>query len=329
MLTNIDGLFSKDVVSQLIGEGRRLLLSGEASLLRELPKGSWIGGSIPYFLTAQGGLKTQDKIFVRELPSFTQSVKVQVYDKKTLEGVYHDAPRSGFSFMILPGFSEVHSFFALRAPELSGFGTRPLLGWVSGFSLEGEATEALVFDGTTGSAFTNRAVVCHVELPVHKVVDINIVNLFEQGDGDVIVFPEDGFQITWAEINGERCRFSDYLLARRVDTKLPLVSDLQGASLNTSFKQVDASKGVVSLFAPVYQGFEYRLARPVGDYVAEFEKRVADIDGDELFFSCNCVLNYLYAGLEGRKTGLFRGPATFGEIAYQLLNQTLVYLTIS
>ena len=78
VLTNIDGLFSKDVVSQLIGEGRRLLLSGEASLLRELPKGSWIGGSIPYFLTAQGGLKTQDKIFVRELPSFTQSVKVQV-----------------------------------------------------------------------------------------------------------------------------------------------------------------------------------------------------------------------------------------------------------
>ena len=46
-------------------------------------------------------------------------------------------------------------------------------------------------------------------------------------------------------------------------------------------------------------------------------------------FSCNCVLNYLYAGLEGKKTGEFNGPATFGEIAYQLLNQTLVYLTIS
>ena len=63
--------------------------------------------------------------------------------------------------------------------------------------------------------------------------------------------------------------------------------------------------------------------------MTEFEKAVADIECEDLFFSCNCVLNYLYAGLEGKKTGEFNGPATFGEIAYQLLNQTLVYLTIS
>jgi hypothetical protein len=37
-------------------------------------------------------------------------------------------------------------------------------------------------------------------------------------------------------------------------------------------------------------------------------------------------LNYLYSGLEGRNTAPFVGPITFGEIAYQLLNQTLVYL---
>jgi hypothetical protein len=38
-------------------------------------------------------------------------------------------------------------------------------------------------------------------------------------------------------------------------------------------------------------------------------------------------LNYLYANLEGKKTGHIVGPMTFGEIAYMLLNQTLVYLT--
>ena len=32
--------------------------------------------------------------------------------------------------------------------------------------------------------------------------------------------------------------------------------------------------------------------------------------------------------LEGKKTGAFTGPITFGEIAYQLLNQTLVYLEV-
>ena len=44
-------------------------------------------------------------------------------------------------------------------------------------------------------------------------------------------------------------------------------------------------------------------------------------------FTCNCILNYLYANLEGKKTGSIVGPITFGEIAYMLLNQTMVYLT--
>ena len=49
---------------------------------------------------------------------------------------------------------------------------------------------------------------------------------------------------------------------------------------------------------------------------------------DGVVFSCNCILNYLYSELEGKKTGSFVGPITFGEVAYQLLNQTLVYLKI-
>ena len=45
-------------------------------------------------------------------------------------------------------------------------------------------------------------------------------------------------------------------------------------------------------------------------------------------FACNCVLNYLHGQLEGRRTGTVLGPMTFGEIAYQLLNQTMVYITV-
>jgi hypothetical protein len=40
------------------------------------------------------------------------------------------------------------------------------------------------------------------------------------------------------------------------------------------------------------------------------------------------VLNYLHGSLEGRRTGSLQGPMTFGEIAYQLLNQTLVQITV-
>lgn len=45
-------------------------------------------------------------------------------------------------------------------------------------------------------------------------------------------------------------------------------------------------------------------------------------------FSCNCILNFLYGGLEGERALPIGGPATFGEIAYVLLNQTLVYMEI-
>ncbi len=44
-------------------------------------------------------------------------------------------------------------------------------------------------------------------------------------------------------------------------------------------------------------------------------------------FACNCVLNFLYGKLEGAQAGL-PGPFTFGEIAYQLLNQTMVYCDV-
>ena len=45
-------------------------------------------------------------------------------------------------------------------------------------------------------------------------------------------------------------------------------------------------------------------------------------------FVCNCILNFLHANLEGKKSGDVATAMTFGEIAYMLLNQTFVYLTV-
>jgi hypothetical protein len=95
-----------------------------------------------------------------------------------------------------------------------------------------------------------------------------------------------------------------------------------------SFQTVAEARGEVRFYAPVFAGIRYRHARPVGDYVAEFTSGLPrGIDG-RVAFSCNCILNYLHSGLEGRSTGGIVGPITFGEIAYQLLNQTMVYVTI-
>ena len=100
-----------------------------------------------------------------------------------------------------------------------------------------------------------------------------------------------------------------------------------GAMVNVSFQSVDTEHDKVAFYAPVFPGVEYKVARPVGSYETEFCKHLNG-KGPEPLFTCNCILNYLYAHLEGKKTGSMVGPITFGEIAYMLLNQTLVYLTV-
>ena len=121
---------------------------------------------------------------------------------------------------------------------------------------------------------------------------------------------------------------ASYIADRKIDTQLPLVADYNGAMINVSIQSVDAADGKVSFYAPVFKGIEYRFAKPVPDYAGVFAEGVHDKHASRVAFSCNCILNYAYADLEGKKTGSFVGPVTFGEVAYMLLNQTLAYLTI-
>lgn len=78
----------------------------------------------------------------------------------------------------------------------------------------------------------------------------------------------------------------------------------------------------------LFAGKEYRFAIPVTDYAASFAEHLQDLAGAKPVFSCNCILNYLYGELDGKATPPFAGPVTFGEVAYQLLNQTLAYVEI-
>lgn len=323
-------MYEPAAIVDLIRAGKKLLLAADEKLLESLPHGAWVGGTIPYFMAEAGGTHTRDRIYATELPSYVTDTSIKYYDEQRLPEVYREGKPRGFSFIMIPALSKTHVSFAVNAPGYPAFASRPLVGWVTGVDLaDFGKVPPRVFNGQTGESYREGAIVMHVGLPERKVAEVDILNMFSQGNGATIEFLEDGFTATEALIDGKRQPFAQYLQTAQVDTRLPLVADYAGAMINTCFQGVAESTGVVSFYAPVFRGVQYKLAQVEGDYVENFIRRMPHQDADRIIFSCNCVLNYLYAGLEGRKTGTVTGPVTFGEIAYQLLNQTLVYLTIS
>lgn len=315
-------------VSALIRSGKPLMLAGDEALLAQLPAGDWIAGTIPYFIGDDGGVCTRDAIYVTELPASVESVRIDRYDQLSISSVYDDGADFGFSLIVIPASSPTHLSFALSAPTYPSFGSKPLVGWISGLHLSDLGKQApKVFDGRTREALDNGALVLRAKLAPGKVADVGIVNIFEASDGAAIEFAADGFSAKEALIDGERQSLAAWMERTQVDTRYPLVADYMGTRINVSFQAVDQGSGEVKFYAPVFEGVTYRLARPATDYVAEFVRRIPDGNAD-IAFACNCILNYLYSGLEGKKTGAITGPITFGEVAYQLLNQTLAYLVI-
>lgn len=327
-VNNKEGLMTVAEAAELIRSGKHLCVAGDEEALRQLPGGHWIGGTIPYFMAAEGGRSCRDQVFVNEIAVHAGAPRIRLYDEEALPQLCRNAPEHGYSLIIIPAFSAVHSSFACNAPGYEDMYLKPLFGWVSGVHLDdlGRLTPKVV-NGESGEFSDTCAIVMDVPLPPEKMARIDIVNLFVPGDGDTIAFDETGFTIGRCRINGEPAVLAKYLQERGIDTRLPLVANYQGAMVNVSIKGLDAEAGRVDFYAPVFPGLDYKLAAPVADYVGAFRSALPQGDSG-MSFSCNCILNYLYSGLEGKRTGNVTGPMTFGEIAYQLLNQTLAYLSI-
>lgn len=320
-----NGLMTVGEASALIARGDWLTVAGDEDALRQLPQGNWIGGTIPYFMTEAGGLIDRQRVFVTPITQYAGTPSVRLYDSESLPQLCRNSPENGYTVLIVPAFAPCHGSFAQNAPNYEEMYLKPLLGWVAGVHLDdlGKRTPKVVL-GTTGEFSDQHAVAMDVALPAGKFARIDIVNLFQPGAGAVLTFPEAGFAADHCLIDGQPGRLAEYLKSSGADTRLPLVADYCGAMINVSIKAVADQ---VEFYAPVFPGVEYRLAAPVDDYMRAFAAALPALDPG-LSFSCNCILNFLYSNLEGRKTGPLQGPITFGEIAYQLLNQTLVYLTI-
>lgn len=314
--------------TDLIKKGKKLFLAGDENALSKLPKGEWVGGTIPYFMSDEGGLVNKEKVYVTELPEEVLSIKVKEYSVSQLPNIGDDYAANGFSLIIIPAMTDAHHAFARDISTYPNIFSKPLIGWISGVYLDEINTASpKVFNGISNSKKNDVALVMHCELKEGYGALVDIVNLFDQGDGDTITFPEPGFTASDCFINGEKANFSKYISKNNIDMQLPLVANYGGAKINVSFQSVDEKKGEVVFYAPVFELVEYKLAKPVQNYEKDFSEAVKDRT-EQPAFSCNCILNFLYANLEGKKTGNITGPITYGEIAYMLLNQTMVYLDI-
>jgi hypothetical protein len=207
-----------------------------------------------------------------------------------------------------------------------GFLLRPVVGWVTGVPVDRIGLDVpAVFNGRTGAVLEDRCAALHVALPPTKMADLDTVNIFESAGGEVIRFSEIGFRVSQCRVGGKQANLADYISEQGISTEIPLIGDYSGSSINVSIQKVDPAAHTVDLYAPVFPGVDYRFAKPIMDYEEAFTRQI-DAQDAEPYFACNCILNYRYGHLEGKKTGNITGPITFGEIAHQLLNQTMVRL---
>jgi hypothetical protein len=321
-------MMTVDEASALIKSGKRSFVAGDESLLAGLPRGEWIGGTIPYFMSDDGWLFTRDQLQVAILPDFVTAATLKLYQANELSRIPADYKANGFSYVVVPAFSEAHQMFAKECSTWPHIFDRPLVGWVTGVDLKDVGkVPPKVFNGETGEVSAAKAAVMHIDLPADRYAQVNIINLFHQGSGDTLTFPSTAFEVTDCFVNGQKRSFAEYIATNKINIQQPLVANYMGAMVNVCFQQVDAKAGKVAFYAPVFPGVEYKFADPVGNYETEFRQEL-DRRNVAPVFTCNCIVNYVSAHLEGKKTGPVVGPISFGEIAYMLLNQTLVYLTI-
>lgn len=322
-------LMSVEAVNALIEVGKTLIIAGEECLLAQLSKGNWVGGTTPYFMDYEGGVVSEEKIFVTDFTDHCTEFSIEVYnEEQILKKMLTDRYKNGFTYILLPAFSVIHEYYALKNHEESSLFDVPTLGWVMGVHLAEIGKKApKVINGKTGGFFDDYGLALHCKLKEEQYAKIDLINIYEEGEGDVIIPLEDAFSCSDCLINGKRINLAEYYIENKIDTSLPLVANYSGASINVSIQDLDEKNKKVAFFAPLLSAQEYRIAKPVSELYKALVDNLPE-NTSNIACSFNCMFNYLNLELNGKVLGNFRGPFTFGEIAYVLVNQTMVTLSI-
>ncbi len=323
-------LYTKDEVARFIKEGRTMVLSGDESILEQLPAGNWIGGTTPYFMDKSKGMCTRNLIFVDDFTDIAEEFKIEQFSADTIADVAQSSFTNGFTVLILPFEAPVYYEFAMNSLTYDNIFDNPVVGFVTGFDFNDMGkVSAKVFNGETGEISHDKAVALHIELPENKVARAEILNLDSiQPDSVKIVFPKTSFVQSDCTIDGKPANIAEYLteIKYKENAPRPLIADTNGALINRDIKDIDIANKQVTFFSPAYEGDTYRLTSIIDNYQKLFNKRLEDLECEAAYTSI-CVSYYLLGEFENKKINI-EGAFAFGEIAYQLLNKTLVLLEI-
>lgn len=320
-------LFTLAETISLINEGRKIIVTADDSLLSQLPEGNWIGGTIPYFMSENGGLLTKEVLFVDDFTNVGIDFKFSQYNEATVKNICADEFENGFTVFIAPIDSSTLIEYSLKSLHFEDIFKNPIVGYVAGFDMN-KPIEAHVYFGPTKQLSALNGVALHIKLPNSKVARAEIINPNTiDNSSAIITFPKDSFTQSECYINGVKSNIAQYFASiDKKNNSLPLVANCGGALINRDIRSIDVEKGEVSFFSPLFAGDEYRIAKPVSDYLKLFSETLT-VDKTQVVYSCMCVSYFFLGGLEGKKINV-NGALSFGEIAYQLLNQTVVYLVI-
>ncbi|MBC6409190.1 MAG: hypothetical protein GDA42_01840 [Ekhidna sp.] len=320
-------LYTLEEAKEILGKGQTAVVGAEEDLLSQLPPGNWIGGTIPYFMDEEGGTISKEKVFLNLLNAPIKINKIKTYEEDVLSTIFDDYPEWGVSFIILPGLSSCAYRYPFAVKESNDVFKSPIIGWASGVLWEkvGEKTPKVI-DGNTGRFYDNQALVMHCDLPSNITPVLGIINI-QEPEGSYLEFEEEITEVKEAVIDGEKQNVYDYFKSRGMDTDRPIITNVNGSLINTSILAYNDEAKTVTFATPVWPGYKYQISKPLSDYEEKFEKEYKAIE-EQIHFNCNCLYNYFFGNLEGKKTGDVTGLITFGEVAYLMLNQTMVYLTL-
>ena len=314
--------------SDLVSTGRPLLIAGNAGALRKLPRGNWMGGTTPYLMAGGKSGESGDGLLVTCMPDGAEFLEIQRYGVGGVGYVLSDSPSEGFTVVVMPLGAEVQQYFSKEANGVKGLLEKTIVGWISGVVGNRLNERPQVFYGPTGHGIEDEIVAMHVKLPAHLAPCVDVINIFEEGDGDSIAFVSDGFTATYAIVNGESVSFAKYLAEQRINLSLPLVTTVNGRRYNVSLGGYDTDSGRVNFYAPVFHDIVYKFARPVADPLQALRNALPAND-DSVVFGCLCTGNYMDGALADYSGNRFEGPVSYGEIAYLMTNQCIVRLRIT
>lgn len=323
-------LYTKDEVNNFILQGKVMVLSADENVINQLPAGNWIAGTTPYFMDKEKGVFSKDLIFVDDFSEIAIDFKIETYNHESIKNLAENSFLNGFTVLILPLDTQVYSEFALKSLTYENIYRNPLVGYVAGFDFKdfGKAKSKIV-NGLKSEVHENLAIAMHIALPNNKIARTEIINLDSILENSAqIVFPKTSFSQSDCLINGEKANIAEYLIqiAYKNEAPRPLIANTNGALINRDIKTIDIENKQVSFFSPVYADDIYYLTKAESDYQFRFNKYLNEYNQQPVYTTI-CVSYYLLGELEHKKIGI-EGIFAFGEIAYQLLNKTLVLLEI-